>query len=173
MLPEAPRRHDYQTGLHANQLRPFLQLLKAVAPIKPIDLPERDGIMHLRYWLAGEVRTCGSADGDVATFLLDLNTQLHELRVPYQFVFLAKDKKAKKQIPDRVATPLVITLLNSATYRQCQTQLPKQAEPQFARSRFGAAEPFTRHIQDLPTLRLNPGLAKRIDAGPEGGIFPA
>lgn len=169
VLPDASRRHDYRTGLHPDQMRPFLQLLKAVAPLQGIDFPEEDELVLIRYACAETVRTCGAPAGDVLAFVATLNAQLYELKIPYQFLFLQKDKKRKTLVPDPDTASPVLTLMNSATYRQYKAELPKQAEPHFARSRHGAAEPFTEHIQALPNLRMNPGLAEQI--GAEGTLF--
>ena len=168
-LPDASRRHDYATGLHPDQKRPFLQLLKAVAPVQGIDFPEEDGVTVMRYACEETVQTCGAPAGDVLAFVPTLNTQLYQLKIPYQFLFLQKEKKRKTLVPDPDAPSPVLTLMNSGTYRQYKNELPKQSEPRFARSRRGAAEPFTEHLQALPNLRMNPGLAERI--GAEGTLF--
>ncbi len=171
VLPDASRRHDYATGLHPDQLRPFLQLLRAVAPVQGIDFPEEDGQTVLRYAHAGAVRTCPTFAGDLLSFVATLNEQLHALKIPYQFTFLRKAKKCKTLVPDPDGASPVLTLMNSGTYRQYKSDLPQQAPPRFARSRQGVAEPFTDHLQALPNLRMNPGLAGQID--PSGTLFAA
>jgi hypothetical protein len=171
VLPAASRRHDYATGLHPDQLRPFLQVLKAVAPVQGIDFPAVAGQTALRYAHAGEVRTCPTLAGDLLLFVATLNEQLYALNIPYQFIFLCKASKRKTLVPDPAAPSPVLTLMNSGTYRQYRPDLPQQAAPRFARSRKGKAEPFTDHLQALPNLRMNPGLTEQIDAS--GTLFAA
>lgn len=169
VLPDVSRRHDFATGLHPDQMRPFLQLLKAVAPVQGIDFPEENGLTVLRYAYEAAVRTCGAPAGDLLAFVATLNEQLFELKIPYQFLFLRKEKKRKTLIPTPDAPAPVLTLMNSGTYRQGKAGLPPQAQPRFARSRQGTAEPFTDHLQALPNLRMTPSLAERV--GAEGTLF--
>lgn len=150
-----PGNHSPYHGLHPDQVRPFFQLIRAVADIDIIKIYRVEKLYRVRFLLLGEQFDLHTGEGFGLGCLPGLNALLYEKGIPYQLMVMEMTFFSPHARPNPYRPLNVVTLMDSVVFSELKDHVQPQYLPGFAK----AANPvpvFLKNISELGALKEKP-----------------
>lgn len=153
---QQPYPHNPYHGLHPDQVRPYLRLLREVADVVLVKFYRVEKLHHLKIVVNDVHFDLKTGDTFGHTPHQDFNNLLFQQGIPYQFVTLNPSFFAFNTHPgDAFSMGQVVVLVNEETYRVYQQRLAGQRVIGFAKTA-RPAPPVLKHLSELPELHARP-----------------